>query len=112
MAKIRFYFDEMMPKQVAEQLEKRGYEVVRAVLVGMTKKDDLTEHLTYATENRLVVATCDRPFANRATSILDHSGLVCWNGNQDDIGGMVKAFAKFAEEHASEEVIGRVFWYK
>jgi predicted nuclease of predicted toxin-antitoxin system len=63
MAKISFYFDEMMRRKAAEELIKRGIEVVMAVDVGMTEKDDLTEHLPYATEHEMVLVTFDRKFA-------------------------------------------------
>lgn len=61
--KISFYFDEMMPHKVAEQLQKHGFEVVMAVDVEMVDKDDLLEHLQYATEHDLILVTQDRPFA-------------------------------------------------
>lgn len=38
--KIKFYFDEHMPRAVEKGLVERGYEVIMAVDVGMIQKDD------------------------------------------------------------------------
>ena len=112
MAKISFYFDEMMPSATAKGLRDKGYEVVMAKEVGMRKKDDMTEHLPYATEHNLVLLTHDFPFAGRAAKIDTHSGVICWTGALDDFGGMIKALTKFAEENTAEDVNGRVCWIK
>ena len=44
MAKVSFYFDEMMPRAPVKQLEDQGYPVVMAVDVNMTGKED-SDHL-------------------------------------------------------------------
>ena len=45
MAKIKFYFGEMMPRDAAKGLTARGFSVTMTVDVEMTEKDDITEHL-------------------------------------------------------------------
>jgi predicted nuclease of predicted toxin-antitoxin system len=110
MAKISFYFDEMMVRKAAEQLILRGYTVVMAVDVGMMEKDDDTEHLSYAAAHNLVVVTFDRSFAGRTMKRTDHLGLVCLSGAQDNIGSIVRTLSEFAQRHVSENVAGRVFW--
>jgi hypothetical protein len=110
--KISFYFDEMMPRVVAEQVTLRGYDVIFAVDAGMTQKKDLTEHLVYAIEYNCVLATCDRPFARRAVDLMGHKGLVCWTGILNDFGGMVRKLTEFANQRSAEEVAGKVFWIK
>jgi Domain of unknown function (DUF5615) len=67
-ATLSFYFDEHMSRKVASQLEAFGYTVVMAVDEDMVGKDDLDEHLRFASERGLVMVTCDRPFAGRAMS--------------------------------------------
>ena len=69
---IGFYFDEHMPRAVANALIQKGYHVVMAVDVGMEGKDDDTEHLPYATQSNLVILTFDHPFAGRTVSRSDH----------------------------------------
>ena len=112
VAEIGFYFDEMMSRTVANQLINRGYEVIMAVDVGMVEKDDLTEHLTYATEHGLVLVTLDKPFAGRAMSLSDHAGVFCWTGAPRDYGGMIRAFSNFATQNQPEAIKGRVFWLR
>jgi hypothetical protein len=110
--KSSFYFDEMTPRPAATQLTRLGYEVTMAVDVGMVKKDDLKDHLPYATARGLVMVSQDRRFAGLAQRRSDHAGVICWTGATDDIGSLVRRLAEFAEKHSSEQVVGRVFWLK
>jgi predicted nuclease of predicted toxin-antitoxin system len=109
---IGFYLDEHMPRAVERGLLDRGYAVVMAVDAGMTGKDDDTEHLQYATDHGLVLVTRDMPFAGRTAKRIDHAGLICWTGADDDFGGMIRALDRFASEHAPEEAAALVFWLK
>ena len=111
MAKTRYYFDEMMPRPVANQLTKMGIDVVMAVDVDMTEQED-SSHLTYATERSMVLVTADRPFAGVSSRSSEHAGLICWLGSPSDYGGLVRALVAFANEHTSEAAAGRVFWLK
>jgi len=104
--KVKFYFDEHSPRSVEKGLLKRGFDV------GMTQKDDDSEHLPYAAERGLVVFTRDQPFAGRTAKHTNHAGLVCWTGDDDNFGGMIRKLIDFAEQHSAEEVSGRVFWLK
>ena len=102
-----------MARIVAENLTKLSKEVILAVDVGMTQKDDDTEHLKYATENGLVMVTFDRPFAGRTMSHIDHSGLICLSESfRSDVGGQVRLLSAFAASHTAENVTGNVFWLK
>lgn len=112
MAKIQFYLDEMMPRAVAQALAARSIGIIMAVDIEMVEKDDLTEHLVYATEHDAVLVTRDKPFATKALSAQSHAGLICWTGAQNDVGGMVNKLAELAEKHTPEEAVNRVFWLK
>lgn len=109
---MRFYLDEHMPRAVEKGLIDHGLEVIMAVDVDMIGKDDLTQHLLYATEQHAVVVTRDKPFASRAMYDQTHHGLICWTGAQNDFGGMIRTLIEIAENYTSEEVHGRVFWRK
>jgi predicted nuclease of predicted toxin-antitoxin system len=111
MAKISFYFDEMMNRPAATELDRRGYIVIMANDVEMTQKKD-EEHLRYATEHGMVLVTQDRKFAGLALKQTDHTGVVCWTEDLQNIGAIVHALSRFAEEHTPEEVAGQVFWLK
>jgi predicted nuclease of predicted toxin-antitoxin system len=108
---LKFYFDEMMPRAVAQQLIARGNEVIMAIDVGMTAKPD-TEHLAYATKHEAILFTRDAPFAGLASQRSDHAGLICWTGADDDFGGMVRKLSEFAGVHLQDDVQGVVFWIK
>jgi hypothetical protein len=110
--KLKFYFDEHMPRVVAQSLAKQGYVVMMAVDVGMTGKDDDTEHLPFAAAHQAVLVTRDFPFAGRTSQQTEHAGLICWTGAQQDFGGMIRALSEFAEQYTPEEVAGRVLWLK
>jgi predicted nuclease of predicted toxin-antitoxin system len=107
--KIRYYFDEMMHREVAEQLVSSGYDVIMANDVGMIQKPD-PEHLAYATADGRVIVTFDRAFAGITSKSLDHAGLVCLKGKQNEIGRMVRVLSQFADEREAEDVVGQVFW--
>jgi predicted nuclease of predicted toxin-antitoxin system len=110
---ISFYFDEHMSRPVAHGLIRRGYEVIMAIDVDMTEKDDDTEHLPFAKERGLVMVTFDRPFAGRTMQRIDHSGLICLSETiRDDIGRIITVLAEFADQHTPEQTAGHVFWLK
>jgi len=111
MAKIKYYFDEMMPRPPAVQLVKLGYEVTMANDSGMTEKDDF-DHLAFAAEHGQVLVTFDKPFAGKVMQRTDHAGLICLTGSSDDMGGIVRALSQFAERYEANDVIGQVFWLK
>lgn len=94
MAKIKFYFDEHMPRAVQTGVMNLGYVVIMAVDVAMAGKDDDTEHLPYAAENNAVIFTRDSPFAGRVMQRSDHAGLICWTGRDDDFGGILLVIQK------------------
>jgi hypothetical protein len=108
---IRFYFDEHMPRVVAEELEKRSIRVLMPIDVGMTSKDDDMEHLPYAAEQGLVMVTFDRPFAGRSAKRNDHHGLICLAQKmRSDVGGIIRVLVEFSEQHDPDDTLGQVFW--
>lgn len=106
-----YYLDEMMPRTLAEEVIARGYQVVMAIDVEMEGKDD-SDHLRYASQHNLILVTRDKPFAGRTMKDINHSGLICWTGAQQDVGGMVRALVEFAGKYEPDEVKGRVFWLR
>jgi predicted nuclease of predicted toxin-antitoxin system len=110
MAAIKYYFDEMMSGKVAKQLATYNIEVVVANDTGMTDKDDLAEHLPYATEKGLVLVTFDRKFAGLALVQGGHTGVVCLSGPQNDVGYMIHTLIEIAEQYTLETIAGVVIW--
>ena len=110
--KIRFYFDEHMPRAVEKGLLNQGYTIIMAVDVDMMNKDDDSEHLPFATGENAVVVIRDNPLPDGQQKRTDHAGLICWTGVDDDFGGMIRALVEFGEKYTPEEVAGQVFWLK
>lgn len=111
MANIKFYFDAMVTRPLANELIKRGYEVIMANDVNMTEKTD-PEHLQYATEQDAVMVTLDQRFAGQIASQIEpvHAGLICWTPEYQSIGNMLRALMEFAEQHENKDIAGQVFW--
>lgn len=109
---MKFYFDEHIPRKVAERVRQSGHTVIMAVDVGMIAKDDDKDHLIYATKNACIVFTHDRAFAGRNQSNLNHAGLICWTGKDNDFGGMIAALITFAEVHTHDDAQGQIFWVR
>lgn len=105
-----FYFDEHMDRDVARMLKKQGYEVLMAVDVGMTGKED-EAHLAYATERELVMVTFDHPFAGRTMSRTDFYCLVCLpHPIKGDIGRCGSLLIEFAQLFDESKDTGHVHW--
>jgi len=111
--KIGLYCDEHIARAIVFALVQKGYRAIMAVDVEMTGKDDDTEHLPYATTNRLLLVTMDKPFANRTLYRTDYLGLICLTKDlHDSIGGAVKALADFIELFDEERDAGQVHWLR
>ena len=111
--KIGLYCDEHIARAIVSALVQKGYRAIMAVDVGMTGKDDDTEHLPYATTNRLLLVTMDKPFATRTLYQTDYLGLICLSKElHDSIGGAIKALADFIELFDEESDAGQVHWLR
>jgi predicted nuclease of predicted toxin-antitoxin system len=111
MAIKLLYFDEMMPRPVANELTKRGFQIEMAVDVGMIAQPD-EDHLAHATVKNAVLVTLDHPFAGRAAKRTDHSGLICWNGKSNDYGAIVRSLETYCNQHEPIDIAGHVIWLK
>jgi predicted nuclease of predicted toxin-antitoxin system len=76
---IKFFADVHIAKEAVHQLQRKGVDVMHCGDVGMADADDL-DLLQYATDNMLIMVTCDEDFeryhaewqaANKA-----HTGIV------------------------------------
>ncbi|MCL4255545.1 MAG: DUF5615 family PIN-like protein [Anaerolineae bacterium] len=111
--KIGLYFDEHISKVVYKALLERGYRIIRAVDVGMTGKDDDTEHLPYTTQNRLIMVTFDHPFATRTMQRNDFLGMVCLTRDiRDNHGHIITLLAEFLDLFDETRDAGQVHWLR
>ncbi|MCC7452275.1 MAG: DUF5615 family PIN-like protein [Anaerolineae bacterium] len=111
MATMRFYFDEMMSRPVANELARHDCDVIMAIDVDMTEKED-ADHLKFATVQGRILVTQDRSFAGRSVHQTDHAGVICWTGSSNDFDSQIRALRAFAEQYQQEQAAGQVFWLK
>jgi predicted nuclease of predicted toxin-antitoxin system len=79
-ADIRFYLDENMQVAIAEQLGRRGIDVVTARDLHQLGDDD-ANHLERATKMGRVLSTHDSDYIDLATAGTQHAGIIF--GQQD-----------------------------
>ncbi|MBI3914672.1 MAG: DUF5615 family PIN-like protein, partial [Chloroflexi bacterium] len=86
--RIRYYFDEHIPKAVATGLRKRGVDIVRAQDAGLRRED--TDHWQFAQKERRVIVTWDADFLQKDAEGVAHSGIVHFESGES-IGKMINA---------------------
>ena len=74
---LRYFFDEHVVDAIAEQLRRRGVDVLTAHAAGMANQgihDDAV--LRYAADSGRVLVTQDRDFSDLAYKIQPHEGVI------------------------------------
>lgn len=107
MSQIKFYLDENMDIEIAEQLRRKGIAVVTVRELG-TLGDSDENHLKQASEMGHVLCTQDRDFLRLHTEGFTHIGIVFGEHFQSTIGGWVRALQGLHTTTTSEEMIGQV----
>jgi hypothetical protein len=100
LAELRFYLDTHIDKQVAIQLRKHDVDVVRCQDIGLADAED-ESHLTYASENHLMLVTKDADFRDLHFQWLaegkHHAGILFFKQRQaPTIGEIVKECLAYA----------------
>jgi predicted nuclease of predicted toxin-antitoxin system len=73
--KLAFYLDENIEIALAEQLKRRGLDVVTALDLGLLGESD-ENHLSRAVASKRVLCTYDFDFVEMATAGMEHCGIV------------------------------------
>ncbi len=73
--KIRFYLDENVQISIAEQLIRRGIDVVTVRDLGVLGDEDVN-HLARATRLERVLCTHDADYIELASTGIEHFGIV------------------------------------
>ncbi len=89
-SKLRFYLDENMDPEIAEQLRRRGLDVLSAKEVNLLKVSDDVQ-LRYAAIRGRVICTKDSDFAKPANWTVEHDGIAFFPDANASIGYFVKA---------------------
>lgn len=89
MERIKFYFDEHIPRPVADGLQRRGVDVLTAQAAGRTGLPD-DEQLAFATEQGRVMVTMDADFLILASQGLHHAGIAYAKPGTRSIGQLIQ----------------------
>ncbi len=88
-AAIHFYLDENVPVIIADQLRRRGIEVVTVRDLGALGETD-ENHLARATAMGYVLCTHDADFVRLAASGVPHAGIVFGQQDEHGVGDWVR----------------------
>ncbi|MBF8265291.1 MAG: hypothetical protein HW384_1155 [Dehalococcoidia bacterium] len=111
---LRLYLDENITPVLAQQLRRRGFDVVSASEVGMLAKTD-EEQLEYASNNGRVLLTFDTDFIPIVVRWLSngrhHNGIVISKEvKRDQTGELVKLCSMFLSQVRNDEATDAIFF--
>ena len=95
-----------METAVAEQLGRRGIDVITAHETHPPGEDDMVL-LEYATSVGRVMCTYDKHFVDIAKSGIPHAGIAYFVHTHSEIGYVVKSLAAMAEHYTADTMENR-----
>ncbi|MYD10232.1 MAG: hypothetical protein F4X02_09330 [Chloroflexi bacterium] len=101
--KLRFYLDENMDPEIAEQLRQRGIDVLAARDVDLLSVSDGVQ-LRYAVADGRVLCTKDAGFTDPTTWDLEHYGIVFFTDSSVSIGYAVNALQDLYRNETPENM--------
>lgn len=104
---IRFYLDENVSPEIAEQLRRRGIEVFTTQALGTLGDSDI-HHLARATALEAALCTHDTDYLILAQSGIEHAGIVFGHSGQHGIGDWVKALELIALVYEADDMRNHV----
>jgi hypothetical protein len=104
---LRFYLDENLPTDIAQQLQARQIDTVTVRDLGLLGDEDVN-HLQRATELGRVLCTYDTDFLRLAAAGVNHAGIVFGQGDKHHIGAWVKFLELMHGVYTPEEMQNRV----
>ena len=110
MTKLRFYLDENVDPEVAEQLTRKGIETVTARSLGKLGDTD-TNHLQRSANMGFVFCTHDTDLLRMHRQSAEHSGIIFSNHNGSTIGGWVRELERLHGEVSAEEMTSQVKYF-
>lgn len=107
MADVRFYLDENVQLAIADQLQRRGIDVVTVRSLELLGDED-RNHLERAAEMGRVLCTHDTDYYELATSGMEHAGIIIGQPDKHTIGDWVKGLTLVHTVYSAEEMRNRV----
>ncbi len=86
--KVRFYLDENMQVAIAEQLKRRGIDVITVRDLDLLGDEDIN-HLERANRMGYVLCTHDTDYVDLAAAGKEHSGIIFGQQHKRSIGEWV-----------------------
>jgi hypothetical protein len=108
---VRFYLDENVQVVIAEQLQRRGIDVVTVRDLGLLGETDIN-HLKRATELGRVLCTYDTDYVELATSGMQHAGIVIAKQYKHTIGDWISFLELVYGVYEAEEMQSIVEYVK
>ena len=106
-AAIRLYLDENLSPRIADQLRRRGVDIVTVHDLGVAGDTD-ENHLERATRLQRVLVTSDTDFLVLAASGQAHRGIVFGIQERHRIGDWVNALDLLCAVYAPEDLANHV----
>lgn|SRR5574341_1018184 len=110
--KIKFYTDENMAEAVADQLSRRGVDILRCQSTGMMGADD-EEHLEFAASRGRVLVTQDTDFQSIHYQWIGagktHAGIIFVKDTLS-IGKVISALELLYEYETSDQLKDRLLF--
>ena len=110
-ARVRYYLDENVQIAIAEQLIRRGIDVVTARDLNLLGEED-TNHLERATAMGRVLCTHDTDYIQLASSGRQHAGIVLGQQDQHHIGAWVTFLTRIHNEHTPDDMQNSVAYVR
>jgi hypothetical protein len=110
-AGIRFYLDENVQVAIADQLKRRGIDVVTARGLDQLGDKDIS-HLERATKAGRVLCTHDSDYVHIATGGKQHAGIIFGQQDKHSIGVWVTFLTRIHSEYTAEEMLNSVEYVK
>lgn len=109
--KLRFYLDENVPTEIANQLKSRGIDAITVRDLGLLGDED-DNHLQRATTMGRVLCTHDSDFIELATGGMTHAGIVFGQQNNHYIGEWVKYLQLMHAVYTADELVNIIEFIK
>ncbi len=107
--KLRFYLDENMDPEIAEQLRRRGIDALSARDVGLLNVSDGVQ-LRYAAAHRRALCSKDSDFTNPANWDVEHDGIAYFPDPNVSIGYAVNALQELHRAETAESMENRLVY--
>ena len=106
-AAISLYLDENLSPKIAQQLRRRGINVVSVQEMGLEGDDD-ANHLTRAVAMGCALVTADSDFLIMAASGIEHNGILFGVQDNLSIGDWIERLELVCAVYSPEELINHV----